>query len=154
MSETMSAAPASAPEAATPARLNLPYVAIVGAAMGLVAVFTAFAWIPAILVGMIVGRDRVERLKGVRAGGGSRAVRVLAVTGGVLAMGVLGLPFFLFGGFIAFLVAAGASFAERLIADTNPTDQTIGRILIALLTVVIWLVVVNVLKFSYTFSIG
>lgn len=141
----------TAPVERAPARLNFGYLGIVGAAMGLVSLFTVLAWIPAILMGMVIGRASVEQSRGIKIGGATQLLRVLAVTGGVLAMLFLGA---IIGGLIAFLVAAGAAFAERLIADTSPTDQTIGRILLVMIAIVVWFVGLQVLRFNVNLSFG
>jgi hypothetical protein len=136
---------------ASPARLSYVQLGIVGVAMGVVSLFTVLAWIPAILTGMVIGRSAVERSRGVSTSATTQVVRVLAVTGGVLAMLFLGA---IIGGLIAFLVAAGASFAERIAADASPTDQTIARILVTLLTVGVWFLMLYVFRFNFSLNIG
>ena len=137
--------------AAAPARLNYVQLGIVGVAMGVVSLFTVLAWIPAILTGMVIGRSAVERSRGISTSATTQVVRILAVTGGVLAMLFLGA---IIGGLIAFLVAAGASFAERIAADSSPTDQTIARILVTLLTVGVWFLMLYVFRFNFSLNIG
>ena len=51
-------------------------------------------------------------------------------------------------------VAAGASFAERIAADSSPTDQTIARILVTLLTVGVWFLMLYVFRFNFSLNIG
>ena len=150
MSETPTAAAPAAP-AVTSERINFASHAIIGVAMGAVGLFTAFAWIPAILTGMVIGRASVDQAKGVQAGATTRIVRILAVTGGVLAMLLLGA---FIGGLIAFLVAALASFSERLIANAGPNDQTIARIFTVLVAVGTWVLAIVVLKINVNVSIG
>lgn len=133
------------------ARLNYAYLVIIGVAMGIVSVFTVLAWIPAILTGLVIGRAGVEQGKGIRSGAATQLLRVLAVTGGVLAMLFLGA---VIGGLIAFMVAALAAFAERVIADTSPMDQTIGRILVVLIAVIVWFVALQVLRMNVNLSFG
>jgi hypothetical protein len=148
-----SAAPEPAPPPAAPPieRLNLPYHVIIGIAAGVVAVFTAYAWIPAILTGIVIGRASVEQRKGIRPARGTQVLRVLAVTGGVLAMLVLGA---VIGGLIAFFVAALASFSERVAANTGPIDQTMARIIIGLVTTIVWFAAIYVIGLNLNISIG
>lgn len=150
---TGAGAPAGAAGAATApsARLNYPYLGIIGVAMGIVSLFTVLAWVPAILTGLVIGRAGVEQRKGIRSGAATQLLRVLAVTGGVLAMLFLGA---IIGGLIAFMVAALAAFAERVIADTSPMDQTIGRILVVLIAVIVWFVALQVLRLNVNLSFG
>jgi len=100
---------------------------IVALAIALVAPFTGFAWPFAIATGSIIGQGSVEKAHGVSAPLATRLIRVLAVTGGVLAMLVAGV---LVGGLIAFLVTALAAFSERLAADASPTDRGLARIVL------------------------
>jgi hypothetical protein len=141
---------ASAPTSALEKR-NLAYHAILGVAMGLVAVVTLWAWIPATLTGMVIGHASVEQSKGIRAGRRAQVAQVLAVTGGVLAMMLLGL---VFGGMISFLVAALAAFSERLAGNTPPSGQAIARILVLIVTAVTWFIAVVVLNLSISVNIG
>ena len=143
-------APTSAPDGA-PERLNLVYHAIIGVAMGAIAVATVFAWVPAIPMGMVIGRAAVEQAKGIRPRAVTQVVRVLAVTGGVIAMLILGL---VLGGIVAFLVASLAAFSERLAANTGPNDQTIARILTTLLAAGTWFVLAILLNIRISFTIG
>ncbi len=149
MSETPTAAAPPAPAATE--RINFAYHAILGVAMGAAGLFTALAWIPAILTGMVIGKASADQAKGIRASAATRIVRVLAVTGGVLAMLLMGA---LIGGLIAFLVAALASFSERLIANAGPNDQTIARIFTVLVAVGTWVLAIVVLKVNVNISIG
>jgi len=137
------------PAAAAPEKLNLVYHLIIGVAAGLVAPFTIWAWIPALLTGMVIGGADVDRING-RPQRGS-AFRVLAVTGGVLAMLFLGAIFF---GLIAFVIVALAAFNDRVAARTTPTDQGIARILLFVMTVVIWFLVFVVFKINVNINIG
>ncbi len=151
MNEGPSAAAAVPTPTTAPEKINLPYHAIVGVAMGAVGLFTAFAWIPAILTGSVIGRANVEAAKGLGASTATRVVRILAVTGGVLAMLLLGA---IVGGLIAFIVAALAAFSERLVADAAPNDQTIARIVTMLVAAATWLVGVFVLNASVNIRLG
>jgi hypothetical protein len=100
---------------------------IVAAAIGMIAPFTGFAWPFALATGIVIGAGEVERAHGVPVSLTQRLVRVLAVTGGVLAMLIAGV---VVGGLIAFLVAALATFSERLAADASSTDRTLARIVL------------------------
>ncbi len=134
-----------------PARLNVASHAIIGVAMGLVAPFTGFAWIPAILTGMVIGRAGVEQRQGIRSSRSTQVLRILAVTGGVIAMLFLGA---IIGGLIAFLVAALAAFSERVAEGTSATDQTIARLLIIVVTIAVWLLLVFVFKLNVSIRFG
>jgi hypothetical protein len=137
------------PMAASPEKLNLVYHVIIGVASGMVAPFTIWAWIPALLTGMVIGGADVDRINGrsQRAG----AVRVLAVTGGVLAMLFVGA---IVGGLIAFAIVALAAFNDRIAARTTATDQGIARILLFIVTVAIWFLVFVVLRLNINISLG
>ena len=132
-------------------RLNFPYLVIIGVAMGLVALFTGLAWPIAIVVGMIVGYAGVERMKGIQQRAAVHMLRALIVVGGVIAMLILGA---LIGGLIALLIVGLASFAERVSANAGPTDQMVGRILIAIITVGVWLLFAIVLKLNVSINVG
>lgn len=132
-----------------PEKLNLVYHAIIGVACGILAPFTIWAWIPALLTGMVIGGADVDRINGRPQRGAT--VRVLAVTGGVLAMLFFGA---IIGGLIGFGIVALAAFNDRVAARTTPTDQGIARILLFLLTVIIWFVVFAVLKLNVNINIG
>jgi len=133
------------------ARVNWAYQAIIGVAMGIVALFTALAWIPAILTGLIIGRSQVERSKGISVGGATQALRILAVTGGVLAMLFLGA---VIGGLIAFFIVALVSFSERILSDTSATDHTMARIFTTIVALVVWFVALYVVGFNFKVNIG
>jgi hypothetical protein len=145
------APPAVAPTPAEPARLNYVQHLIVGIAMGVVALFTAFAWVPAMLTGSVIGQERVERSKGIRARPSLMILRVLAVTGGFLVMLFAGA---IIGGIIALLIVALASFSERLAADASPNDRTIARILIGLVTIVVWFGALYILQINLNIKVG
>jgi hypothetical protein len=149
MSETAPPAPPSVQP--TPERLNVASHAIIGVAMGLIAPFTGLAWIPAILTGMVIGRAGVEQRQGIRSSRSTQVLRILAVTGGVVAMLILGV---IIGGLIAFLVAALAAFSERVAEGTRATDQTIARILITVVTIGVWALLVFVVNVNVNVRFG
>lgn len=144
-------APVTAAPLAAPEKINLAYHAILGVAMGAVGLFTALAWIPAILLGMIIGRSGVEQAKGIKRSFATQILRVLAVTGGVLAMIVMGA---VLGGLIAFLVASLAAFSERLLANAAPNDQAIARIFTVLVAAGTWLTAIFVLNVNVSIKFG
>ena len=147
-------APQSSQATAAPAateRLNFVYLGIIGAAMGLVAPFTGFAWPLAILIGMILGLAAVERASGGQQRGAVHLLRALALVVGTIMMFVLGA---IIGGVIALLIVGLAAFAERVSANAGRTDRVIGRILITMITAVVWFVVLNVLKFNVSINLG
>jgi hypothetical protein len=140
------------PPPATPAppeKLNLVYHLIIGVAAGIVAPFTIWAWIPALLTGMVVGGADVDRLNGRPQR--SAATRILAVTGGVIVMLFVGA---IVGGIIASVIVALAAFNDRIAAKTTATDQGIARILMFIVTVAIWFLVFFVLKLNVNINIG
>ena len=134
---------------AAPEKLNLVYHLIIGVACGIVAPFTIWAWIPALLTGMVIGGADVDRINGRPQRG--TVVRVLAVSGCVLAMLFFGA---IIGGLIAFAIVALAAFNDRVAARTASTDQGIARILLFIVTVSIWFVVFFVLKLNVNVNIG
>jgi hypothetical protein len=151
---TAPAAPAAPPEAPAPrepARLNYVQHLIVGVAMGIVALFTAFAWVPAMLTGGVIGQERVERSKGIRARPSLTILRLFAVTGGFLVMLFAGA---IIGGIIALLIVALASFSERLAADATPNDRTIARILVGLVTILVWFGALYILQINLNIKVG
>ena len=141
---------ATAAPAATE-RLNFVYLAIIGVAMGLVAPFTGFAWPIAIAVGMILGLAAVERSTGVQQRGSVHLLRALVIVIGTILMFIFGA---ILGGVIALLIVGLASFSERVSANAGPTDRVIGRILITIITAVVWFVMLNVLKVNVNINIG
>jgi hypothetical protein len=143
------AGPLEAPAGPLTEKINWPYHAILGVAAGLVAVFTALAWPFAILTGVVIGRSEAERQLGRR--GGVTILRVLAVTGGVLAMLIAGA---LIGGLISFLIAALMAFSERISARANDTDRTMARLVTILITVITWIVVIAVLRLNVSLNFG
>jgi hypothetical protein len=132
-------------------RLNFVYLGIIGLAMGLVAPFTAFAWPLAILIGMILGLAGVERASGIQQRGAVHLLRAFALVVGTIMMFILGA---VVGGVIALLIVGLAAFSERVSANAGPTDRVVGRILIVIITAVVWFVMLNVLKVNVNINIG
>ena len=130
-------------------RLNVAYHVVIGVAIGLIAPFTGFAWPFAILTGMVIGKANSDR----RLGRTSRtsAVQFLAVTGGILGMLLFGV---LIGGLIAFLIVGLAVFSERVAEHSRPVDQTMARILISLIAVVVWFAAWAILGLKINLSFG
>ena len=156
MSERMDAATTGAPPptvAQAPAveRINLVYHVIIGAAVGVTAVFTALAWPVAMVLGYVIGRDQVERMHGVKARAALSILRALMVVIGVGLMLWLGA---ILGGLIALIIVALVAFSERIAANASATDQGIARILVLMLGVVIWIVLFMVIKPNINVSIG
>lgn len=144
--------PATEPAGATAApveRLNIPYHVVIGVAIGLVALITGFAWPFAILTGMVIGKSNSDR----RLGRAQRSsfVQLLAVTGGVFAMLLFGA---LIGGLFAFIIVALAAFSERVAENTRPIDQTMARILIALIGAVVWFAAWSFLGLKINLTFG
>ena len=134
---------------APPEKLNLVYHLIIGVAAGIVAPLTIWAWIPALLTGMVIGGSDVDRINGRPQR--SAATRILAVTGGVIVMLFVGA---IVGGIIASVIVALAAFNDRIAAKTTATDQGIARILLFVVTVAIWFLVFFVLKLNVNINIG
>lgn len=109
----------------TPSRLG--YHLIVAAAMALVAPATGFAWAFAIVTGLVIAADDADRRSGVHVPATRRASRILAVTGGVLAMLATGA---IIGGLIATVCLALTLVSERASVDATPTERSIARILL------------------------
>ena len=130
-------------------KINFAYHVIIGVAIGLIALFTVFAWPFAILTGIVIGGADVDRMLG-RPRRGS-AIRVLAVTGGVLAMLFFGA---IIGGLISFLIVALAAFSERVAARTSPIDQGIARILVFIVSFLTWGILFYVLQVKVNLSFG
>ena len=143
--------PAAGAPAATPAteKLNVVYHAIIGAVIGTVSLFTLWAWPFAILTGIVIGRAGSDRRLGRKAQ--PAALQVLAVTGGVAGMMLGG---FVIGGLISFLIIGLAAFSERVAENTRPVDQTMARIMITLIAVVIWFLAFYVLQLNINVNIG
>ncbi len=147
---TTSAAGETTSAAAAPVeRLNTAYHVVIGVAIGLVALITAFAWPFAILTGMVIGKANSDRRLGRSTG--SSAVQLLAVTGGVLGMLFFGA---LIGGLFAFLIVALAAYSERVAENTRPVDQTMARILISLIGTIVWFAMWAVLGLKITLNFG
>ena len=136
---------------AAPERLNLVYHLIIGVAIGIVAVFTGFAWPFAIAVGMLIGLAGVERARGIQQRGSVNLLRALGIVGGTIAMFILGA---IIGGFISLLIVGLAAFSERVAGNTTATDRGIARILICIVAVAVWFVVFYVAGFNLNIKIG
>lgn len=134
-----------------PQPLRLAHHLIIGLAVALIAPFTLFAWPLALLTGFVIGESDVERARGIRRSARVRAIRILAVTGGVLGAMILGA---LVGGIIAFLIMALAAFSERIAAGTAPDDHLISRLLVIVVAAAGWLVLFVVLGIHLTAHIG
>jgi uncharacterized BrkB/YihY/UPF0761 family membrane protein len=147
MSEGMTTGSVSGPTE----KVNLAYHAIIGAAIGVTAAFTALAWVPAIVVGYIVGRDQVERLHGIRARAAVSMLRALGIVVGFVVMLFLGA---IVGGLVAIIIVALVAFSERLAGNAPSNDQMIARILVVLLGTVIWLAFFFILKPNININLG
>ena len=134
-------ADAAKPAAADRGTFRLYRHVVIGLAIALIAPFTALAWPFAILVGIVIGQDDVDRRRGVPRSVATRISRVLAITGGVLAMLFAGA---IFGGLIALLVVALAALSERAAADAEPIDTAVARILLFVLPIVVLFALVAV----------
>jgi hypothetical protein len=142
---------AAPPAPAEAERLKYVGHAIVGVAIGFVAVFTLFAWIPAMLIGSVIGQERVEQAHAIRAGRSLTVVRVLAVIGGAGAMLYMGA---IVGGLVAFVIVFLTASSERLAVNVTPNDRSIARILVGLLAAVVWFALIYVLQIDLSVRLG
>jgi len=113
---------------------------VIGLAIAVIAPFTALAWPFAILLGIVIGQDNVDRARNIRCPTATTAVRVLAVTGGVLAMFFFGA---FFGGFIAIPIVILAAFSERAAADAEPVDRIVARLILVVLPVLAYIALIT-----------
>jgi len=108
---------------------RLTYHVVIAIAVGLIAPFTGFAWPFALLTGMVIGRGDRDRRTGTKVPAATRVIRVLAVTGGVLAMLFAGA---VVGGLIALAIVWLVLVSERMSADADPADRTIARLVLVI----------------------
>ena len=137
------------PATVAPEKLNLPYHVVIGVAIGIASLFTLFAWPFAILTGIVIGKANSDRRLGRTRR--TSVVQLLAVTGGVLGMLFFGA---LIGGLIGFVVVGLAAYSERVAENTRPIDQTMARIIITLLAVLVWFLVFVVAGLKINLSFG
>ncbi len=109
--------------------LRLSHHAVIATAVGLIAPFTGLAWPFALLTGLVIARDDLDRRAGIPVSARTRLIRLLAVTGGVLAMMIAGA---LFGGIVAFLILALVVRSEQMTVGVSPTDRMTTRLLLAI----------------------
>ena len=112
---------------------------IIGLAIAVIAPFTALAWPFAILLGSVIGQDNVDRAHGVQRSSATTVVRVLAVTGGVLAMFFFGA---IIGGVIALPIVVLAAFSERAAAPGEPVDRSIARLILVILPILAYIALI------------
>ena len=129
--------------------LKVSYHVVIGMAIGLVSLFTGFAWPFAILTGMVIGKANSDR----RLGKTQRpsVTQLLAVTGGVLAMLFFGV---IIGGLIGFGVVALAAYSERVAESSRPIDQTMARLIIAMVGAIVWFGVSALIGLQINLSLG
>jgi hypothetical protein len=60
----------------------------------------------------------------------------------------------LIGGLFAFIIVALAAFSERVAENTRPIDQTMARILIALIGAVVWFAAWSLLGLKINLTFG
>ena len=113
---------------------------IIGLVIALIAPFTVLAWPFAILLGVVIGRDDVDRRRGVRRSAGSGVVGILAVAGGVFATIFFGA---IIGAVIAIPIVALAAFSERAAADGEPADRVIARIVIFVMPILAYVALIG-----------
>ena len=112
---------------------------IIGLAIAVIAPFTALAWPFAILLGIVIGRDDVDRSRGIRRTAAATVVGVLAVAGGVLATIFFGA---IIGTLIALPIVALAVLSERAATDAGPTDRVIARLVILLMPILAYILLI------------
>ena len=135
---TETTGPAVAPAAETGTFRIYRHV-IIGIVIALIAPFTVLAWPFAILLGIVIGRDDVDRQRGVRHSVADRIVGVLAVAGGVLATIFFGA---LIGAVIALPIIVLAAFSERAAADGSPVDRVMARLVLFLMPIITYIVLI------------
>lgn len=136
---------------ATERPLRLSYHVVIAIAVGLIAPFTGFAWPFALLTGMVISRDDRDRRTGTKVTAAARIVRLLAVTGGVLAMLFAGA---ILGGLIAFSIVWLVTVSERMSADATPNDRTIARLLLVVGGAIGFLVLGTLLDVNLSIGFG
>lgn len=107
-------------------QIVLSHHLVIAVAIAIVAPFTGLAWPFALLTGLVIGRERHDRAAGIVAPILTRAIRIVAVTGGVLAMLFAGA---VLGGLIAFLIVWLVVRSEELTIGASPSDRMIARLL-------------------------
>ena len=114
---------------------------VIGLVIALIAPFTGLAWPFAILMGIVIGKDDVERRRGIAQSRGTTFVRLLAVTGAVLAMAFFGA---VIGGLIAIPIVVLSALSERAAADAQPIDRIVARLILLLLPILAYVLIVAV----------
>ena len=112
---------------------------VIGLAVALIAPFTGLAWPFAVVLGIVIGQDDVDRRRGVARSTATKVLRLLAVTGGVLAMLFFGA---ILGGLIAFLIVALAAISERAAADAEPVDRIVARLILIVLPILAYVALI------------
>ena len=135
---TETTGPAVAPAAETGTFRIYRHV-IIGVVIALIAPFTALAWPFAILLGIVIGRDDVERRQGIKRSAASTVLGILAVAGGVLATIFFGA---IIGGLIALPIIVLAAFSERAAADGTPVDRVMARLVLFLMPILAYVVLI------------
>ncbi|TFG69490.1 MAG: hypothetical protein E4H24_00275 [Thermomicrobiales bacterium] len=131
--------------------LRLSYQVIIAIAIGCIAPFTGFAWPFALLTGLVLGRDDQDRRTGTRVSVPARLLRLLAVTGGVLAMLFAGA---ILGGLIAFGIVWLVVISERLTVDVAPTDRVMARLILSIGAVVGFFVLGAFVDVNFSLGLG
>jgi hypothetical protein len=112
---------------------------VIGIVIALIAPFTGLAWPFAILLGIVIGQDDNDRRRGVARSAGTTVVRLLAVTGAVLAMAFFGV---VIGGVIAIPIVILSALSERAAADAEPIDRVIARLILLLMPILAYVVLI------------
>src|SRR5262245_7216809 len=112
---------------------------VIGAVIAVIAPFTALAWPFAILLGIVIAQDDIDRRHGIARSAGTTIVRVLAVTGAVLAMAFFGA---IIGGLIAVPIVLLSALSERAAADADPTDRIVARLILFLLPILVYVAII------------
>jgi hypothetical protein len=123
---------ASRPVATGTGSFRLYRHVVFGLAIALIAPFTALAWPFAIVLGIVIGQDDVDRRRQIQRSAATTILRVLAVTGGILAMLFVGA---IVGGLIALPIVALSVLSERAAADAEPADRIVARLIILILPI-------------------
>ncbi len=126
------------PAAQVPVRYRTRDRVAIAILVTVIAPFTALAWPFALITGLVIGRAQVGRLQGETPSIAERAIRVLAVTGGVVGMMVFGL---ILGGLVSFLIAALAPLSVQRAAGGTPRQKAGATLLLVTLPTLVWLLV-------------
>jgi hypothetical protein len=109
---------------------------LIGIGAALVTPFTALAWPFALMTGFVLGRIQVSKRYGSPTPRATRALQVIVIAAGFIAMMVFGLAL---GGLISFLIVALAAESEKRAVTGTPRQYVISRAIVVGLPALTWL---------------